>query len=57
LFMNPFSTPYIPHSWGTLEAGGHPQTPAKGALPLWTPQLLNNLEENYDIKKAWSILL
>jgi hypothetical protein len=21
------SAPYIPHSWGTLEAGGHPQTP------------------------------
>ena len=27
LSHNPLSTPLIPHSWGSVEAEGHPQTP------------------------------
>jgi hypothetical protein len=30
---------------GALRFGGHPQTPSKGALPLWTPLLLKDLFE------------
>ena len=42
-FINPFSTPCAPQSWGTFRFGGHPQTPDKGASPLCTPQLVNDL--------------
>jgi hypothetical protein len=42
-FINLLSTPCIPQSWETFEAGGYPQTPSKGASLLCTPQLLNEL--------------
>ena len=42
-FINSFQPPVVTHSWGTFEAGGYPQTPSKGVLPLCKPQWLNDL--------------
>jgi hypothetical protein len=34
----PFSIPCIPHSWGNLDVGGHPQAPVRrNPAPLFNP--------------------
>jgi hypothetical protein len=43
VFTNHLSTPFIPHSWGNLEIGGHPQiSRQRGFAPLNSP-LVNDL--------------
>ena len=32
-------TPFLPGRGHNINSGGHPQTPANGAAPLWTPRL------------------
>ena len=40
------STPFIPQSWGNIEAGGYPQTPTRRFPgPLFRQSILNNRED------------
>ncbi|HEU0020688.1 MAG TPA: hypothetical protein VFR55_03310, partial [Dehalococcoidia bacterium] len=49
---NPFDhppTPSLVRKGVEIVSGGHPQTPAKGASPLWTP-LFSTLLIGIDVK-------